>query len=42
MVGGVCLNHGAQRLPAADRFMLRPNRPKGKRWANEADREKWR
>jgi hypothetical protein len=42
MVGGVCLNHGAQRLPAADRFMLRPNHPKGKRWANEADREKWR
>jgi hypothetical protein len=30
VVGGVCLNHGAQRLPAADRFMLRPNHPKGK------------
>ena len=42
MVGGVCLNHGAQRLPAADRFMLRPNHPKGKRWADDADREKWR
>jgi hypothetical protein len=30
MVGSVCLNHGAQRLPGADRFMLRPNCPKGK------------
>ena len=29
-IGGVCLNHGAQRLPAADHFMLRPNCPKGK------------
>src|SRR3984885_3870948 len=26
-----CLHHGPQRLPAADRFMLRLNRPKGKR-----------
>ena len=30
MVGSVCWNHAAQRLPAADRFMLRPNCPKGK------------
>ena len=30
MVGSVYWNHAAQRLPAADHFMLRPNCPKGK------------
>ena len=42
MVGSVCLNHGAQRLPAADHFMLRPNCPKGKGAASAADRDKRR
>src|ERR1700733_7566260 len=41
-VGSVCLNHGAQRLPAADHFMLRPNCPKGKAAASAADRDKRR
>ncbi len=41
-VGSVCLNHGAQRLPAADHFMLRPNCPKGKGAASATDRDKRR